>query len=110
MYMAPAVIDRPADDVLQSLKGSIIEAYRSSQLFLSYTMRQQGKRNWILAAFKIDNVQTLINGISKSEIRLRQTADSCEKLCNLSCRSNMRELTQMSLDFHQAVSEQFSRV
>jgi hypothetical protein len=108
--MAPAVNDRPPDNELDTLKTSMIQAYKASQLFLSYTVRQQSRRNWILAAFKLDDVQAHISNISMSENQLRRSADSCEKHSNLLYRKNLRKLAELSTDFHQAVGEQFNRL
>jgi signal transduction histidine kinase len=110
VYMAAEPGDRPPTSSLNALKESMVQVYKDSQLFLSYAVRHRSIANQVLAPFKLDDVQAHIRQLSKSEDQLQQTADACERHSSLSNRAAVRELTRMSSELHQILSDQFSQM
>ncbi|KAI1426827.1 ankyrin repeat-containing domain protein [Xylaria sp. FL1777] len=108
LYLAPDPALRPPEDAMESLKESIVEAYTKSQVFLGFALNQQkGKSRHVVAAFKLGEVESYTEGLSKCEEKLLRAAEYCEDRCNFSNRSNVMELLNLTKNCHQSIQDQF---
>ncbi|KAH8761659.1 hypothetical protein F5883DRAFT_631123 [Diaporthe sp. PMI_573] len=104
LYMAPDPALRPPEAALEKLKTSIVQAYATSQLFLGFAIqRHRSKTKMMDAPFKLGDVESCVQELSKSEGQLLQAADDCGKHCGLSNRAKSKELLELATSFHQIV-------
>ena len=98
--MTPDLALRPSKTSLSTLRTSIVQTYVNVQLFLSFAIKQQqrGKLQVATAAFKVGDAENHINELSKCEKMLMQASGTCERHCNLSNRSAVRELLSLKAD------------
>ncbi|OCK81844.1 WD40 repeat-like protein [Lepidopterella palustris CBS 459.81] len=104
LYMIPGPNLRPPEDVLNTLKTSIVHAYAKSLLFLGFVIqRQESRLNWVDAPFKLGDVENYIKGLTESADQLCRIADNCEKHCNNRNRTTVEELHDLVEESHQAI-------
>lgn len=95
LYMAPDPALRPPDDVLAKLRTCIVQTYAGLQSFFAFVERQQTNFK-IDSVFKLEDAWAHIDKLSGSQKQLLQVADDCEKSCDLSSRSDLKELLGLS--------------
>ncbi|KAK9849324.1 hypothetical protein MYU51_014595 [Penicillium brevicompactum] len=95
LYMAPDPALRPPDDVLAKLRTCIVQTYAGLQSFFAFVERQQTNFK-IDSVFKLEDARAHIDKLSGSQKQLLQVADDCEKSCDLSSRSDLKELLGLS--------------
>ncbi|KAJ5415114.1 hypothetical protein N7465_003809 [Penicillium sp. CMV-2018d] len=98
LYMAPDLALRPPEDALDKLSACIVQTYAGLQSFLAFMVRRQRSKVKIDAAFKLENARSHMDKLSGSEKQLLQAADDCEKACDLSSRSDLRELLNIAAE------------
>ncbi|KAI0537878.1 hypothetical protein GGR58DRAFT_325662 [Xylaria digitata] len=111
LYMAPDTTLRPPEADLSNLKTFIVQTYAKTQLFLSFADQQQRSRIGPVATpFKLGDAESHVNELSKCEKQLSRAADNCERHCDLSNRSNVRELLTTITDFSKVFQYQIDLV
>ncbi|KAJ6035936.1 hypothetical protein N7540_000215 [Penicillium herquei] len=95
LYMAPKLSLRPPEHVLAKLKICIVQSYAGLQSFLAFVKHQQSSLK-IGDVFKLDDARAHIDKLAGSQKQLLQAADDCEKHCNQSNRSDLKELLGLS--------------
>ncbi|CAI7649488.1 unnamed protein product [Penicillium bialowiezense] len=95
LYMAPDPTLRPPEDVLAKLRTCILQTYAGLQSFFAFVERQQRSLK-IGDVFKLEDARSHIDKLSGSQKQLLQAADDCEKSCDLSSRSDLKELLGLS--------------
>lgn len=95
LYMAPDPALRPPEDVLAKLVTCILQTYAGLQSFFAFVERQQRSLK-IGDVFKLEDARSHIDKLSGSQKQLLQAADDCEKSCDLSSRSDLKELLGLS--------------
>ncbi|KAI0972635.1 hypothetical protein F4678DRAFT_46057 [Xylaria arbuscula] len=111
LYFTPDPALRPREDAMESLKSSIVQAYATSQLFLSFNLRQQRKKTGHLTAvFKVGEVESYVNELSKCGEKLLEAAEFCENCCNFSNRSSVLELLEIAKASHRGIQDQIQIV
>ncbi|KAJ5959510.1 uncharacterized protein N7479_006660 [Penicillium vulpinum] len=98
LYMAPDPALRPPEDILGKLSAIIVHTYAGVQSFLAFMVRRQQSKAKIDAVFKLEIARSHIDKLSGSEKQLLQAADDCEKSCDLSSRSDLRELLNLAAE------------
>lgn len=98
LYMAPDPTLRPPEDALGKLSASIVQTYAGLQSFLAFMVRRQQSKVKIDAVFKLENARSHMDKLAGSEKQLLQAADDCEKVCDLSSRSDLRELLNITAE------------
>ncbi|CAI7667495.1 unnamed protein product [Penicillium discolor] len=98
LYMAPDPALRPPEDALGKLSASIVQTYAGLQSFLVFIVRRQRSKVKIDAVFKLENARSHMDKLSGSEKQLLQAADDCGKACDLSSRSDLKELLNLSAE------------
>ena len=97
LYMAPDPALRPLDDFLTKLRACIVQTYAAMQSFFAFVCHQQRSMK-IFDVFKLEDAQAHMDKLSGSQRQLMQAADDCEKSCNRSNRSDLKELLDLSSD------------
>lgn len=98
LYMAPDPTLRPPEDALGKLSACIVQIYAGLQSFLAFMVRRQRSKVKIDAVFKLENARNHMDKLSGSEKQLLQAADDCEKACDLSSRSDLKELLNLAAE------------
>ncbi|KAI1298922.1 ankyrin repeat-containing domain protein [Xylaria venustula] len=111
LYFTPDPALRPREDAMESLKASIVQAYAQSQLFLSFNLQQQRNKTGHLAAvFKVGDVESYVNKLSKCGEKLLEAAEFCENCCNFSNRASVLELLEIAKASHRGIQDQIKIV
>ncbi|KAI0475504.1 ankyrin repeat-containing domain protein [Xylariaceae sp. FL0804] len=111
LYMAPEPKLRPPETALSELKDSIVRAYKKSQQFLCFAIRQRsGKGARVTAPFKLGDVNNYRDELSEHEKQLSCDAERCGQLCALSTRSNVQKLQKLFEDFPRVFQDQIDLV
>ncbi|CAG7932985.1 unnamed protein product [Penicillium olsonii] len=97
IVMAPDPALRPLDDFLTKLRACIVQTYAAMQSFFAFVCHQQRSMK-IFDVFKLEDAQAHMDKLSGSQRQLMQAADDCEKSCNRSNRSDLKELLDLSSD------------
>ncbi|CAG8020378.1 unnamed protein product [Penicillium olsonii] len=97
LYMAPDPALRPLDDFLTKLRICIVHTYAAMQLFFAFVSYQQRSMK-VFDVFKLEDAQAHMDKLSGSQRQLMQAADDCERSCNQSNRSDLKELLDLSSD------------
>jgi hypothetical protein len=107
LYFAPEPNLRPEETAMEDLKVCIVQAYARSQAFLSFTLKYQKKKvERFLATLKRGDVDSYAQQLSVCGEKLLQAAEYCEKSQQLSNRSRVMELLELSKDFNQSIRDQ----
>lgn len=107
LYLAPELALRPHHEALNKLKKCIVQAYTKAQLFLSFAIKcKESKINGVTAIFKLEAVLNYRNALSEGQTQLLRAGDDCGSSCDLSSRTDLKNLLKLAAEFHGIIQDQ----
>jgi hypothetical protein len=97
--MSPDHTLRPPETVLRDLRSFIVQVYAESQSFLAFMIGRPKSKIMVDAAFKLEPARNHIERLVAIGKQLERAAADCERYCDLSSRSDLRDLCELVAKF-----------